>query len=444
MYCIFFHYSRTRQDLWSSFGSFSVRLVWHKDSFFILPKRDYERNLHFCIIMSGYDPKFTGVDIPLPTFNSTLDAQILKKTSFGDDAWRKYIHYSVATNKARRSPACVSLNINQKLLKPGQERDLKWMEDKEIGDEFQLNNDYYAKNDWDKGHMARFATSAWGETEEEAGKAGDATMYYSNACLQHKNLNRDEWLNVEDWVKDLEEDKNDMISTFSGPIYGPVKRFLEPAGREPAEIPVAFFKVVAFIHKDGHLTSRAFIFLQDAEAVKGLGGRRLKSHQSYQVTTTEVEYHTGLVFPEILKASNPIGMDFPPAPIGGGGDILNFPTKSPTEDYSQVFIAAALINPKGKDSDGEWVSIANYSGKSLKLDGWKLSDGTGAPLDLSGVIPSGETLRVNPRKRERDGGAIVLSNKKGLMKLIDPSDNNVDLVSWTGSVEGVPTVFDPC
>jgi DNA/RNA endonuclease G (NUC1) len=101
--------------------------------------------------MSGYDPNFTGVEIPLPTFGEKLEPQILKKDSFGDKAWRKYIHYSVATNMSKRAPACVALNIDQKLLKPGQERDLKWMVDKEIGDEYQLDNDYYRKNDWDKG-----------------------------------------------------------------------------------------------------------------------------------------------------------------------------------------------------------------------------------------------------------------------------------------------------
>ncbi len=394
--------------------------------------------------MSGYDPKFTGVEIPLPTFNSTLDAQILKKPSFGDDSWRNYIHYSIATNKAKRSPACVALNINQNLLKPGQERDIKWMIDKEIGEEYQLDNDYYKKNDWDKGHMARFATSAWGDTEEEAGLAGDDTMFYSNACLQHKNLNRDEWLGVEDWVKDLEEDQNGMISTFSGPIYGPSKRFYEPAGREPAEIPVAFFKVVAFIDKSGNLTTRAFILLQDADSVKGLGGRKLKSHQSYQVTTTEVEFHTGLVFPDVLKSSNPLGTDFPPEPIAGGKDVLNLPPKAPAQDYSQVFIAAALINPKGSDKGHEWVSIANYSGNTLKLEGWGLSDGTGEAMPLSGEISSGETLCINPRKRELDSCSVTLTNTKGTLKLKDPQGNNVDIVTWTGSKEGVPTVFDPC
>ena len=292
------------------------------------------------------------------------------------------------------------------------------------------------------GHMARFASSAWGETEEEAGAAGDATMYYSNACLQHKNLNRDEWLNVEDWVKDLKDDKNDKVSSFSGPIYGPFKNYVTPDGREPGEIPVAFFKVVAYVDKQDKVSTRAFIFLQDAAALKGLGGRRLKSHQSYQVTTTEVEYHTGLVFPEILRSSNPVGTDFPPAPIGGGKDILTLPTKAPAQDYSQVFIAAALVNPRGSDSDGEWVSIANYGGKKLDLEGWKLSDGTGKPLALSGVLESGETIKINPRKRGSDGGSIVLTNTKGMIQLKDPTGINVDQASWTDAKEGLPIVFD--
>jgi len=393
--------------------------------------------------MSGYDPNFTGVEIPLPTFSDNLDAQILKKPSFEKECWTKYIHFSLATNKSVRSPACVALNINQKLLKPGQERDISWKECENVGEEYQLNNDYYYKNDWDKGHMARFATSAWGETEEEAGKAGDGTMFYSNACLQHKNLNRDEWLGVEDWVKSLADDDNDRISTFSGPIYGHLKSFITPSGRLGAEIPRAFFKVVAFV-KGGALTSRAFIFMQDNATMKGLGGRSLKIQTSYQVTTTEIEFHTGLVFPEILRTSNPLGLDFPPEPIACEDHIVNESTKSPTKDYSQVFIAAALINPKGKDKLSEWVCIANYSEEKLNLEGWKLSDGTGKPYDLDGELEPGETLRVNPRKRGRDGGSIMLNNSNGRIELKDPSGTNVDLVNWEGCKEGVPTVFDPC
>merc|ERR1719491_2067843 len=101
--------------------------------------------------MSGYDPTFTGVNIPLPTF-ADGDTLLKKQSPFFDqECWRKYIHYSVATNKLRRQPIRVALNIDQKLLKPGTDRDKDWTCDNEIGDQFQLDNDYYKKNDWDKG-----------------------------------------------------------------------------------------------------------------------------------------------------------------------------------------------------------------------------------------------------------------------------------------------------
>ena len=233
--------------------------------------------------MSGDNSKFTGIDIPLPTFSSSLDTQILKKPSFNKECWTNYIHFSLAINKVFQYPVCVALNINQELLKPGQKRDVPWKDNEDDGGKYQLNNDYYINNNWDKGHMARFATSAWGETEEDAGRAGDDNMFYSNACLQHKNLNRDEWLGFEDWVKDLTTDDNNMISTFSGPIYGDIKTFVTPPGRQPAEIPQAFFKKFSFI-KGGALLTRAFTYMQDKATMEGLWGRRFKAHMSYQVT----------------------------------------------------------------------------------------------------------------------------------------------------------------
>lgn len=405
-------------------------------------------NMLLSTIISGYDPTFTGVNIPLPTFANSVANNILKKQSeyFEQECWRKYIHYSVATNKERCQPICVALNIDQNLLKPGTDRNVDWTCDDEIGDEFQLNNDYYKKNDWDKGHMARFATSAWGETEKDAKDAGDATMFYSNSCLQHKNLNRDEWLGIEDWVKDLNDDSNGKVSSFSGPIFDEIEgvptRTVTPLGRKPAEVPAAFFKIVGFVDKSDKLSTRAFIVLQDPDALRDARGRRkLKTFQSFQVTTAMVEKKTGLIFDESLKTSNPMKVDF--ALVGNADDIVNGDVPPPKGDYSQVIIAAALVNPVGKDTAGEWVSIANYSPHQVDLKGWTLSNKGRKPVVLSGLLGSGETLRLNPRKRHGGGGTVILKNYKGSMSLKDPHGNVIDIAQWDKPKEGDVTVFDP-
>lgn len=148
--------------------------------------------------MAGFDPFFLGADfkVDLPTFSPTIQPDVLTAqqrpdTDFQNEAYVRYIHYSVATNTARRQPIVVALNIDQKLIKSAKRSG--WDTDPRVG-EFQLDNAYYRRNPYDRGHLARRSTAAWGVTAEDAKAASDATMFYTNAALQHENFNQDEWL----------------------------------------------------------------------------------------------------------------------------------------------------------------------------------------------------------------------------------------------------------
>jgi len=400
--------------------------------------------------MSGYIPNFTGVDIPLPTFDNTLDEQVLKKPSFDQNAWRKNIHFSVAVNFKRRQPICVALNIDQGKLGGSEGSKKNWSLDPEVEGEFQINNDYYRNNEWDRGHMARRASAAWGDTLQDRRAASEATYFYTNACLQHKNLNQDEWLDLEDWVKNLQEDQNDKISVFSGPFYAPPdgtpRVYPGPmSGRnlDPVEIPAGFYKVVAFIDKtSGNLTTKAFVILQDEDTIKDMGPT-LTNFVPYQVSTSEVERRTGLVFAEKMHMTNPMKEDAPivVTPPRPPTDVVTPPpTTVPSVDFSQVFIAAALVNPEGDERAGEWVAIANYSPVQIDLTGWTLTDPFRKPLSLSGVLLSGETVRVNPL-RSNDGGSVILSNKGGSMTLKDQNGTVINVAKWNKSTSGAVTVF---
>jgi len=407
---------------------------------------------------TGYDPGFIGVEIPLPGFSENLANDLLQKPSSEafdpTGAWREYIHYSVATNKARRQPICVALNIDQALTKQTTRSD-RWKVDREIGAEYQLNNEYYRNNDWDKGHMARRSTSAWGLTDKDAQVASNETMYYSNSCLQHKDLNRGEWKTIEDLVADLKDDSNAKVSTFSGPIYGSVDVPTRFIGSPPAEIPAAFFKVVCFLDRNKVLTTRAFIYLQDGESLKGKQGYTQEDHAMYKVSTEQVESKTGLVFPEQLRTSNPVeGLTLLApdsneslfAAMGGPSEStpgIGVPVDCVT---SGVFIAAAYPNPSGrKESGREWVSIANYGPDDIDLEGWTLDDGAGKrdPLPLSGGLVSGETVLLSDLKDDESGGRVILSNSDGKLVLKNASGEVVSTVEWTETRDGEVTVFNP-
>ena len=273
-------------------------------------------------------------------------------------------------------------------------------------------------------------------------------MFYTNSALQHRNLNQDEWLAAEDWVKDLTLDSSDKISVFSGPIYGDpdaAKRFITPLGRPTAEIPAAFFKVAVFIGMDGEPTTRSFIFVQDRVALANKVGSRAAEFdlRSYQVSTRVIEEATGIKFPEILSLTNPISFG-DVEPIVTPVEVVNPGDDRPeVVKGSQIFIAATLVNPDGEDRANEWVSIANYSGNTIDLTGWTLSDSYRQPLTLSGSLLSGETIRLNPLK-SADGGEVQLGNSKGSLKLMDAEGRTFDRVEWsTKQKSGAVTMFFP-
>ena len=152
--------------------------------------------------MPEYDSNFLAVPLPLPTFTPARVADILQSSNLAQGRLALYPNYAVVTDKRYRAPAFTVLHIDQSKFQPTVRSD-KWQIDSRIGAEWQLDDAYYYKNPWDKGHMADRESAAWGATPRDAQIAADETFYYANACLQHANLNEDEWLALEQWVMKL-------------------------------------------------------------------------------------------------------------------------------------------------------------------------------------------------------------------------------------------------
>jgi len=406
--------------------------------------------------MTGYNPDFLGNDInlPVPNFAPSLAGDVLRSPLLKDDIFASYINYSIIMHRVRRSAIVACFNIDQNLIKDvARSRD--WNIDTRIGADFQLDNDYYRNNPWDRGHLARRASMAWGKTEREAKRASDDTFYYSNASLQHENFNQDEWLALETWVFDLDLDSNGKITVFAGPVYGDFPRTITPPGRESALIPSAFFKVVCFVNKESNeLDVRAFLMFQDEEALADKEGNKLFNFQKYQVTITEIEKLTGLEFDDEIYEKNPllfnenpekqkqlniqqfperIKVDQPTEMIAKGE-----PRHSIADDQVPIFIAAAMVNPSGDERESEWVSIINLSSESVNLEGWTLSDTKHEPLQINSIlteqqriIQPGEAVRIQPLS------PMMLSNNGGIISLYEKSQSNqpqgrrVDRVHYT-------------
>jgi endonuclease G len=405
----------------------------------------------------GYDAHFLGENfpVPLPEFSPELIASVLEKPELRDGFFADYVNFTVATNRTLRTPIYAALNIDQDQLKTVT-RTNTWRIDSRIGADYQLNNDYYYSNPWDRGHLARKASAAWGRTGREAKHASDDTFFFSNASLQHANFNQDEWLALEDWVKDLDIDSTNRINSISGPIFGSHPRSITPAGRETALIPSAFFKIVSFVNQPKNLEVLAFIMPQDAEALADRKGRRMFDNQRYQVSITEIEERTGLIFPSILPDTNPLYFNTNPE-AAARLNISHFPERievdAPShliektnekrdyflDDKIAVYIAAALVNPSGLEKDKEWISIINLSAKQQSLDGWTVSDTKrSSRKTLSGILEPGEAKQV------RNLAPLQLGNKGGAIALYNEKNQRIDRVKYSEQdaiLENKPVIF---
>ncbi|MBM3679357.1 MAG: DUF2278 family protein [Actinobacteria bacterium] len=112
------------------------------------------------------------------------------------------------------------------------------------------------------------------------------------------------------------------------------------------------------------------------------------------------------------KPSTPPGPPPPPEP----------PTSE--EPHGLVRIVAALVNAV-QSPEQEVVTLLNTAPHDVALDGWALLDTQKARIPLSGTITAGGTTTIRLRP------PLALSNKGGIITLIDDNGLKVDGVAYT-------------
>ncbi|MEH2156141.1 DUF2278 family protein [Nostoc sp.] len=124
-------------------------------------------------------------------------------------------------------------------------------------------------------------------------------------------------------------------------------------------------------------------------------------------------------------------------PIPAGSNILSDPDGNVTPSNvsnPDIYVERALVNPIGSDPGKEVVVIGNASSEDVDLTGWSIVDRNNLAETLSGVLGSGESLRI-----VLSGNTAQLGNKGGTIRLKDASGNQVHAVSYSkedGSIEG--------
>ena len=103
------------------------------------------------------------------------------------------------------------------------------------------------------------------------------------------------------------------------------------------------------------------------------------------------------------------------------------PTPMPGDRDGHVRIIAALVNPKGHDPGLESVTLINATPVRVDLSGWTIGDFNKkrSPIPNKTLDP-GETFQVI-----LDGRGAQLSNKGGIISLIDETGLKIDGISYS-------------
>lgn len=275
-------------------------------------EKKYEDELDFTDC-AGFDEDFLGEHIPMPT----PGPQLRKKLAFLLESPSNYLlhyhHFSAIHHAVRRVPVVAAINVDKKqryaeLDLEGSRKD-KWYRDNRIDYDVQLNDDFYAKSGFDKGHVCRREDAEWGSTVARAKQAADLTCSYTNAVPQVPSLNRNRygyhglWGQLEEKLLEegveLEKGKSGRICVFAGPLFKP-----EDPVFKGVQVALDFFKVVVWYDGKGELRTTCFTLTQE-EQVSGIDFEVLrfdKIFRNHQCPIEDIEKATGLKFHENITS----------------------------------------------------------------------------------------------------------------------------------------------
>ncbi|MFD2370661.1 DNA/RNA non-specific endonuclease [Brevibacillus sp. GCM10020057] len=253
-------------------------------------------------MQTGYDPFFLGerhpVPLPLPQGRVARDA--LNHGQVFD-----FTHFSIAMNRRTRfaiySAACVDAS---RAVNVGR-GNTSWHFDERIGAENQVGPEYYAENDFDRGHLTRRKDVCWGE-RREAEQANFDSFCYANIALQHHEFNTGIWNCLEDWVIERLHAAQRLI-IFTGPIHKDDDEEYCGKRAEPGcgvRVPFGFWKSALYVSEQGRVACLSFLIRQSPERTRDqCEYRRLVT---YQVPLETISREAGLAFAPSLYSRDPL------------------------------------------------------------------------------------------------------------------------------------------
>ena len=254
-----------------------------------------EQSLEWYTTSEGYNPDFSGKNIPLPKIPDELRKDVVPLKE-GQGYELKYTHFSIVMSKSRKLALFTAVNVNGSQMVEIKRGVDHWYFDPRIDIQYQSGPELYEANDLDMGHLVKRTDPAWGT---ESDKANEDTFHFTNCSPQHKKLNRDTWEGLEDYIGKNAKSYSLKVTVFTGAIF----RDDDMLYRGKFQIPAEFWKVVVIPKEDGNLSATAYLetqknLIQDLEFAYG-------EYKTYQIPITKIEALTRLDFGE-LRNFDPI------------------------------------------------------------------------------------------------------------------------------------------
>lgn len=272
----------------------------------------------------GYDPSFLGEDlqVPWPDFGDDVADDLARPSDATGDRPHelRYTHFGILYSASRRAPRATAVNIDGEdtvRIKRGRDR---WFFDLRIPREIQLGQDDFGDPQIDRGHLVRREDPNWGE---DAQQANDDTFHYTNASLQHSDLNQGAalWQGLENYILGSARTEGFRACVFTGPVFGDEDPELSEGG---PQVPQEFWKVVAMpaaeggLHATGYLLSQGDLIRELLEGrTESAEGFVLGPYRTFQIAIAHIEQATGLDF-GALKDADPLDPRSMEEAVGSG------------------------------------------------------------------------------------------------------------------------------
>lgn len=261
--------------------------------------------------LSGYDPSFLGVDIPLPSLSAEQRASVLDG---GEPV--PYVNYSLVLDAERRLALFSAVNYDLMRRKVVSQ----------LPDQFspdprprlrgvQADPGWFAVPGIVPARLVGRNDVSWGNEDITPSWLAELTDVYTNAVPQYAGATSTNWAALEEWVRTQHNSTAYRITIFSGPV------FTEPGDR----VPQYFWKLAvsaASVSQNQMVSQEIFrpqkgvpsgrsgddlvvdAFLVPNEPSDGYD-EAVFDPAAYRVSVADLERRTGLSFADAIKAAEP-------------------------------------------------------------------------------------------------------------------------------------------